>query len=311
MALTKSEYIWMNGEFVGWDQAQIHVLSHVVHYGSSWFEGIRAYDTTKGTAVFRLQEHMDRLVQSLKIYRSEMDYSSEQLSDIAIELIKRNDLKSCYIRPVAYRGYGELGVYPMNCPMDVVIAAWEWGKYLGPEAIEQGVDVCVSSWNRIAPNTMPTLSKAGGNYMNAQLIKIEARSNGFAEGIGLSVHGYVSEGSGENIFLVKDGVLFTTPLGASILAGITRSSIITIAEDLNIPIVTDQIPRAMLYTADEIFFTGTAVEVTPVRSVDRVDIGDGKVGPITKNIQDRFFSILESGDDPYGWLTFVDEDSNT
>ncbi len=307
MALQKSEYIWMNGEYIGWDDAKIHVLSHVVHYGSSWFEGVRAYETTRGTAVFRLQEHMARLTQSLKIYRSEMDYTPEQLSDVALELIRRNKLKSCYIRPVAFRGYGELGVYPMNCPMEVVIAAWPWGRYLGPEAVEEGVDVCVSSWNRIAPNTMPTLSKAGGNYMNAQLIKIEARSNGFTEGIGLSVQGYVSEGSGENIFLVQDGVLYTTPLGASILAGITRSSIIEIAGDLNIQVVTDQIPRAMLYTADEIFFTGTAVEVTPVRSVDHVVIGDGKPGPVTRRIQNRFFSIVESGDDPYGWLTFVNE----
>ncbi len=307
MALQKSEYIWMNGEYIGWDDAKIHVLSHVVHYGSSWFEGVRAYETTRGTAVFRLQEHMARLTQSLKIYRSEMDYTPEQLSDVALELIRRNNLKSCYIRPVAFRGYGELGVYPMNCPMEVVIAAWPWGRYLGPEAVEEGVDVCVSSWNRIAPNTMPTLSKAGGNYMNAQLIKIEARSNGFTEGIGLSVQGYVSEGSGENIFLVQDGVLYTTPLGASILAGITRSSIIEIAGDLNIQVVTDQIPRAMLYTADEIFFTGTAVEVTPVRSVDHVVIGDGKPGPVTRRIQNRFFSIVESGDDPYGWLTFVND----
>ena len=307
MALQKSEFIWMNGEYVGWDDAKIHVLSHVVHYGSSWFEGVRAYETRRGTAVFRLQEHMERLTQSLKIYRSEMDYTPEQLSDVALELIRRNNLKSCYIRPVAFRGYGELGVYPMNCPMEVVIAAWPWGRYLGPEAVEEGVDVCVSSWNRIAPNTMPTLSKAGGNYMNAQLIKIEARSNGFTEGIGLSVQGYVSEGSGENIFLVQDGVLYTTPLGASILAGITRASIIELAADLNLQVVTDQIPRAMLYTADEIFFTGTAVEVTPVRSVDHVKIGDGKPGPVTKRIQDHFFSIVESGDDPYGWLTFVNE----
>ncbi len=305
MAIPKTELIWMNGEYIAWDEARIHVLSHVVHYGTSWFEGIRAYKTEAGTAVFRLREHMSRLGQSLKIYRSELPYDIDELCEASLELVRRNNLSACYIRPVAMRGYGELGVYPMNCPLDVVIAAWEWGRYLGPEALEEGVDVCVSSWNRIAPNTMPTLSKAGGNYMNAQLIKIEAKDNGYHEGIGLSVHGYVSEGSGENIFLVQDGTLYTTPLGASILAGITRSSILTIAEDLGIKTVTTQIPRAMLYTADEIFFTGTAVEVTPVRSVDHVKIGNGKVGPVTKRIQDRFFSILESGEDPYDWLTFV------
>lgn len=305
MAIPQTEYIWKNGEFIHWDEAKIHVLSHVVHYGTSWFEGIRAYETDQGTAVFRLHEHMKRLHNSLKIYNSVLPYSIEEMSAACLELIKKNALKSCYIRPFALRGYGELGIFPLNCPLDVYIAVWEWGKYLGDEALEKGVDVCVASWNRLAPNTLPTLSKAGGNYMNAQLMRIEANMHGYSEAIALSVDGYVSEGSGENIFLVQDGILYTPPLGSSILSGVTRATVLTIAKELGISICEMQIPRAMLYTVDEIFFTGTAVEITPVRSVNKVPIGDGTVGPITRQIQERFFACVQKGHDPYGWLTFV------
>jgi branched-chain amino acid aminotransferase len=306
MPLPKTEYIWMNGEFVSWDKAQIHVLSHVVHYGTSWFEGIRAYHTERGTAIFRLQEHIKRLGNSLKIYHSQIPYTEEELCRACIDTVKKNNLQSCYIRPIVFRGYGELGINPMRCPVDVAIAAWEWGQYLGDTALQEGVDVCVSSWHRLAPNTLPSLSKAGGNYMNAQLIKIEAMNNGYSEAIALSVHGYISEGSGENIFLVHDGTLYTPPLGASILSGVTRATVLAIAKEFGIPVVEEQIPRAMLYTVDEIFFTGTAVEITPVRSVDRIAIGNGSVGPITKRIQDRFFEIVRTGSDPYGWLTFIE-----
>lgn len=305
MAIPQTEYIWKNGEFIHWDDAKIHVLSHVVHYGTSWFEGIRAYETDRGTAVFRLQEHLKRLQNSLKIYNSILPYSIEEMSEACLELIRKNELQSCYIRPFALRGYNELGIFPLNCPLEVYIAVWEWGKYLGEDALEKGVDVCVASWNRLAPNTLPTLSKAGGNYMNAQLIRIEANTHGYSEAIALSVDGYVSEGSGENIFMVQEGVLYTPPLGSSILSGVTRASVLTIARELDIPVCEMQIPRAMLYTVDEIFFTGTAVEITPVRSVNKVPIGDGSVGPITRRIQERFFACVKKGEDPYGWLTFV------
>ncbi len=306
MPLPKTDVIWRNGEFIKWEDATTHILSHAIHYGTSWFEGIRAYETKKGVAVLRLREHMSRLGQSLKIYHSTLPFTTDELCDATIELLKRNNLKSCYIRPIVFRGYNELGVYPLNCPLEVAIAAWEWGKYLGASALEEGVEVCVSSWNRIAPNTLPTISKAGGNYMNAQLIRIEANNNGYDEGIALSTNGYVSEGSGENIFLVHDNKLYTTPMSASILPGITRNSVVRIAAELGIDVVETQIPRAMLYTCDELFFTGTAVEITPVRTVDRIPVGEGTVGPITKQIQDRFFGILTTGDDPFDWLTFVD-----
>ncbi len=303
--LPKTEYIWMNGDFVAWDDARIHVLSHVVHYGSSWFEGIRAYNTQKGTAIFRLHEHMKRLHLSAKIYHSKLPYSVEELCEATAELVRRNNLDDCYLRPVAFRGYGELGVYPLNSPIDVVIAGWKWGKYLGKDALDQGVDVCVSSWQRLSNSSMPPFSKAGGNYLNSQLIRIEALQNGFSEGIGLDQHGCVSEGSGENIFFVQDGTIYTPPLSAAILQGITRSSVLTIAKNLGYPIVETALPRTMLYTADEVFFSGTAVEITPVRSVDRIEVGDGTPGPVTKAIQERFFDIVTQGNDPYQWLTFI------
>jgi branched-chain amino acid aminotransferase len=304
--LTPTEKIWHNGQFIKWDDAKIHVLSHVVSYGSSVFEGIRCYHTTTGPAIFRAREHARRLIDSAKIYRIELKYSIDALTQAFVELVSVNNLQSCYIRPIVLRGYGDVGVLPRNVPTETYIACWEWGKYLGPEALEQGADVCVSSWTRLAPNTLPALAKAGANYMNSQLIRMEADSNGYAEGIALDASGYVSEGSGENIFVVRDGKILTPPLGASVLPGITRDSIIQIARSLGIPVVESLIPREALYIADEIFFSGTAVEVTPVRSVDHIKIGIGKRGPITGDIQRKFFAIVEGkAKDEFGWLTPV------
>ncbi|HML05275.1 MAG TPA: branched-chain amino acid transaminase [Methanobacterium sp.] len=307
MAFNENGKIWFNGEFVNWKEANIHVLSHVVHYGSSVFEGIRCYNTKNGPAVFRLREHAQRLLNSGKIYRMDIPYTAEELSSAIIETIKINDLKDCYIRPIAFRGYQELGVYPLNCPLDTVIAAWEWGKYLGEEAIENGVDLGVSTWRRMAPNTLPNMAKAGANYMNSQLAKMESVFNGFDEAIMLDYSGMVSEGSGENIFLVKDDVIYTPHSSLSILSGITRDSVIKLAQDEGIEINEEPIPREMLYLADEIFLTGTAAEVTPVRSVDKIKIGTGKRGPVTEKLQKKFFGIVEGEvEDKFGWLTFVE-----
>jgi len=299
--------IWFNGEFVNWKDANIHVLSHVVHYGSSVFEGIRCYNTKNGPAVFRLREHVERLFNSGKIYRMDIPYSVDEICNGIIETIKVNNLKDCYIRPIAFRGYKELGVYPLNCPLDTVIAAWEWGKYLGEDALENGVDLGVSTWRRMAPNTLPNMAKAGANYMNSQLAKMESVFNGFDEAIMLDYSGMVSEGSGENIFLVKDGVIYTPHSSLSILSGITRDSVIKLAEELEIKVKEEPIPREMLYLADEIFLTGTAAEITPVRSVDKIKIGSGKRGPLTEKLQTKFFNIVEGVDeDRFGWLTFVE-----
>jgi branched-chain amino acid aminotransferase len=306
MPLPKVEKIWMNGKFVDWDDAKIHVLSHVIHYGTSWFEGIRCYNTEKGSAVFRLREHLRRLYDSVKIYRAEIPYTLEELEKAVIETIKINKLKACYIRPIVFRGYYELGVNPLNCPIDVVIAVWEWGKYLGEEAIKNGVDVRVSSWRRPAPDTLPMMAKVGANYMNSQLIRMEAVVDGYAEGIALDYHGFVSEGSGENVFIVKDGIIYTPFISTGILPGITRLSVIQIAKDLGFEVKEALIPREMLYIADEIFMTGTATEITPVVSVDRIKIGCGKPGEVTKAIQGVFFDIVENGNDKYGWLTWVE-----
>jgi branched-chain amino acid aminotransferase len=304
--LTPTSKIWHNGRLINWNDAQIHVLSHVVSYGSSVFEGIRCYNTKNGPAVFRAAEHARRLIDSAKIYRINVQWTVEQLTEAFVQLVHVNKLESCYIRPIVLRGYGDVGVLPKNVPIEVYIACWEWGKYLGPEAIEQGVDVCVSSWNRLAPNTLPSMSKAGANYMNSQLIRMEADVNGYAEGIALDSAGYVSEGSGENIFVIRDGKIVTPPLGASVLPGITRDSIIQIARSMDIPVVESLIPREMLYLADEIFFTGTAVEVTPIRSVDRIPIGAGRRGPITEKLQKAFFDYVEANTpDTFGWLTPV------
>lgn len=305
--MTPTEKIWHNGKFIRWDEARIHVLSHVVSYGSSVFEGIRCYETPDGPAIFRLREHVRRLLDSARIYRiNEVGFTLDELSQAMIDLVAVNRLKSCYIRPIVLRGYGDIGVMPRNNPIEVYLACWEWGKYLGPEALAEGVDVCVSSWQRNAPNTMPTLSKAGGNYLSSQLIRMEADVNGYAEGIALDTSGYISEGSGENIFVIRDGKIFTPPLAASVLPGITRDSVVQIARDLGFEVIESNLLRETLYVADEIFFTGTAAEVTPVRSVDRMQVGAGRRGPITEKIQSAFFGIVNgTAEDRYGWLTPV------
>lgn len=307
MALKPTKKIWMDGAFVNWDDAKIHVCAHVIHYGSGVFEGIRCYDTKKGSHIFRLEPHIKRLYNSAKMYRMEpAEITVEKYIEACVETVRINEMKACYIRPVVYRGYNELGVYPLNNPINSFIVVWEWGKYLGPEALEQGVDVCVSSWNRIAPNTLPALAKTSANYMNSQLIKMEARINGYEEGIALDTNGYVSEGSGENLFFVLNGRLLTTPLGASVLPGITRDTVLVLAKELGLEVVEQLIPREMLYVADELFFTGTAAEITPIRSVDKIKVGSGKAGPITRKLQELFFKYLDMEiADAHGWMTPV------
>ncbi len=298
--------IWIDGNMVDWKDAKIHVLSHVVHYGTSVFEGIRAYKNENGIAIFRLKEHVQRLFDSAKVYKIEIPYSQEEVAQAIIETVRVNDLNGCYIRPIIYRGYGELGVNPLNCPVNVVIAAWEWGSYLGEEGMANGVDIGVSSWRKPAPDTFPTLAKCGANYMNSQLAKIEAIENGFDEAIMLDYQGHVSEGSGENIFLVEGEKLFTPSMASSNLKGITRDSIMTLANDLGYEVVEETISRERLYFADEVFFTGTAAEVTPIRSIDRKTIGIGKRGPIAEKLQRTFFDIVEAKiEDKHGWLTYI------
>jgi branched-chain amino acid aminotransferase len=299
MPIQTTKNIWHNGRMIPWEQANIHVMSHVVHYGSSVFEGLRCY--TPG--VFRLQDHMQRLIDSAKIYRMPIEYSLEELCSAVVDVIEANGVVPCYIRPIAFRGYGEIGVNPLRSPMEVYIANFPWGKYVPGN---EGADVCVSSWARLAPNTMPSLAKAGANYMNSQLIRMEAEINGYSEGIALDVNGYLSEGSGENLFIVRGGVIYTTPLANSVLNGITRSSVIAIAKSLDMPVIEQALPREMLYIADEVFFTGTAAEVTHLRSVDRILIADGKMGPVTTAIHDEFFGIVNGiKPDRYNWLTPV------
>ena len=302
-----TEKIWRNGQFIAWDDAKIHVLSHVVSYGSSVFEGIRCNETPAGPAVFRLPEHVRRMVDSAKIYRMDkFVFSQQELATAILDLVSVNQLQSCYIRPIVLRGYGEMGVNGQKNPIDVYLACWEWGKYLGDDAMADGVDVCVSSWTRIAPNTLPALAKAGANYMNSQLIKMEAIANGYSEGIALDKAGYVSEGSGENIFIVRDGKIVTPPAGASVLPGITRDTVITLAGDLGIPVVEQVVPRELLYVADEVFFSGTAAEITPIRSIDRITIGEGRRGPVAEALQNEFFAIVNgTKPDRYGWLSAV------
>ncbi len=297
--------IWFNGRLVPHEEAKIHVLTHVVHYGTSVFEGIRCYKTEKGSAVFRLREHMRRLYDSAKIYRMEIPFAIEELEEATLETIAASGLEACYIRPVVFRGEGPLGVNPLNNKVEVFIAVWEWGAYLGAEALENGVDVHVASWNRLAPNTMPFMAKAAGNYSNAALVKMDAVLNGYAEGIMLTVDGYVAEGSGENLFLIRDGKIYTPPLSMSILPGITRDTVIRLARERGYEVIEAMIPREALYLADELFFTGTAAEITPIRSVDKYVIGSGKRGPITAILQEAFYEIVEEGKDPYGWLRFV------
>ena len=305
MAIQQTEKIWHNGKLIPWDDAQLHVMSHVVNYGSSVFEGVRCYQLPQGPAIFRANEHIQRLLDSAKIYRIDVDFTREDIVNGMVEVVKNNGVSPCYIRPIILRGYGEAGVNPFNSPTEVYICNYPWGKYLGSDA-EQGVDVCVSSWTRIAPNTLPAMAKSGANYMNSQLIKMEAIINGYVEGIALDVNGYVSEGSGENIFVVRNGVIQTAPLGNSVLPGITRDSVLQIAKSLGIPLVEQGIPRELLYLADEVFFSGTAAEITAVRSVDKISVGKGVMGPITKAIQGEFYGIIRGEKaDKFNWLTPV------
>jgi branched-chain amino acid aminotransferase len=306
MPFSERARIWMNGTLVPWSDAKIHVASHIVHYGSGVFEGIRCYDTKRGSAIFRLDAHLRRLYDSAKIYRMECPYTRDVLDRAIVETVRANEFKACYIRPLVYRGYTALGINPATCPVDVAILTWEWGTYLGDGALENGVDVRVSSWSRTAPNTFPALAKTAANYANSALIKMEAVADGYAEGIALDTAGYVSEGSGQNVFLVRDGVVYTPPMTASILPGITRASVITLAQELGYTVREQLLPREMLYIADELFFVGTAVEVTPIRSVDRITIGAGSRGPITAALQQAFFDIVKGEvPDRHGWLTPV------
>lgn len=308
MPMVKAKYIWLNGKLVPWEDAKVHVMSHVLHYGSAVFEGIRAYDTRKGPAVFRLEEHVDRLMFSARVYRmeKEMAFTRDQVRDVCLQVVAVNDLKDCYIRPLVYRGYENLGVNPFGNPVDVMIAAFEWGQYLGPEALEKGVSVKVGTWSRMAPNTLPAMVKASANYMNSQLLKMEAKLDGYEEAIALDVHGYVSEGSGMNLFAVVKGEIVTPTLASSVLAGITRDSIMTLAREMGYKVREESMPRELLYAADELFYTGTAVEVSPITMVDKITIGSGTMGPVTKKLQKAFFSVVR-GEMPekLHWLTPV------
>jgi branched-chain amino acid aminotransferase len=306
MAFSGNGKIWMNGKLVDWKDATIHVATHVVHYGTGVFEGIRAYDSKRGTNVFRLPEHMRRLRDSCRVYRMEPTYNDEQLHEAVLETIRANGFKSCYIRPLIYRGYSQLGVNPMPCPVDTAIIVWEWDTYLGDDALQKGVDVGVSSWTRIAPNTFPALAKATANYANSGLIKMQAAVDGYAEGIALDESGLLSEGSGQNLFLVRDNVVYTPTLTSSILQGITRDTVLTLARDLGFEVREQALPREFLYLADEMFFCGTAVEITPIRSVDKITVGSGRCGPVTAALQDRFFGIIKGEmPDEHNWLTPV------
>ncbi len=303
----KAKKIWFNGTLVPWEEANIHVLSHVVHYGTGAFEGIRAYNVNGRAAIFRLDDHTKRLLETCKIYRLECLYSKKEINEAILKTVKENDLSECYIRPLVFRGLGELGVNPLKCPVETIIAAWPWGKYLGEDAFEKGINACVSTWQRQSPNTFPSLAKACGHYLNSQLIKMEAMQNGYDEGIALNREGYVTEGSGENIFLIKDGVIYTPPDSSSILLGITRDTVITLAKEMDYPLVKQDIPRELLYLADEVFMTGTAAEITPVSSVDKYPIGSGGRGEITKQIQKAYFDIISGNRKcQEDWLTFVE-----
>jgi branched-chain amino acid aminotransferase len=304
MAIQKTDKIWHNGKLINWEDATIHVMSHVVHYGSSVFEGIRCYDLPSGPAIFRATEHIQRLIDSAKVYRIDVPFTRDEIIKGMLETVGHNGAWPCYVRPIVLRGYGEAGVNPFNSPTEVYIINYPWGKYLGGE--QEGCDVCVSSWTRLAPNTLPAMSKAGANYMNSQLIKMEAIVNGYVEGIALDINGYVSEGSGENVFIVHHDKLITAPLGNSVLPGITRDSVLQIARDLNLSIVEQMIPREMLYLADEVFFTGTAAEITPIRSIDKIKVGNGTIGPVTKLLSKEFYAIVRGEKaDRHSWLTPV------
>jgi branched-chain amino acid aminotransferase len=305
MSFAGGKLIWMNGQIVPWEQATVHVMAHALHYGSSIFEGIRVYKTPDGPQVFRLTDHMQRFCDSAKIYRMPLGYDRDELIQVCKDVVYANELvNGAYIRPIAFRGYGEPGLAPKeDHRVDVAIAAWEWGAYLGAEGLEQGVDVCISSWQRVAPNTIPAMAKAGGNYLSGQLISTEAKRLGFAEGIALSVDGTISEGAGENVFVVKDGRILTPPSSSSILTGLTRDTVVKLAQRMGITVEERSIPREALYLADEIFFTGTAAEVTPVRTVDRIQIGPGHRGPVTEKLQSAFFGLFSGEtEDTDGWL---------
>ncbi len=307
MPIPKSEWIWHNGQFIKWEDATVHVTTHALHYGSSVFEGLRAYDASKGPAILGLEPHVRRLFDSCKIMRMELPYTQEQVSSAIVETVRRNGLRSCYIRPLAYKGTGTIGLDARGLPTELAIFAIEFGRYLGADSIEQGVDVMVSSWRRMTPGTLAAMSKTGGNYVNSQFVTMEANDAGFAEGITLDVNGLVSEGSGENVFVIYRGVIYTPPVGASILLGITREYVIALAHEMGYEVREQTFPREMLYLADEIFLTGTAVEISPVRSVDKVKVGNESRGPITKKIQDEFFGILQGNiPDKHGWLTIVE-----
>lgn len=309
MSTKKADYIWFNGDMVPWAEAKVHVMSHALHYGTSVFEGVRCYDTNKGPAVFRHREHMQRLRDSAKIYRMPVSYSVDELMAACRETLRKNNLTSAYIRPLVFIGDVGMGVNPPpGYNTDVIIAAFPWGAYLGEEALDQGIDAMVSSWNRSAPNTIPTAAKAGGNYLSSLLVGSEARRHGYSEGIALDVHGYVSEGAGENIFLVKDGIVFTPTLTSAALPGITRDAILKLTKDLGIEVREQVLSRESLYLADEVFMTGTAAEITPVRSVDGIQVGIGRCGPVTKRIQQSFFGLFNGQtEDKYGWLDPVNQ----
>lgn len=304
--LTETEWIWHDGAFIRWQDATIHVLAHSLQFGSSVFEGVRCYATPRGPAIFRLEDHLQRMADSCKIYRMDLPYSIDELVSACCELVERNNVDSCYLRPMVVRGYGAAGMVPFDSPIEVYLPCWPWGTYLGHGALENGVDACVTSWHRVAPNTIPAMAKVAGNYLGSQLVKMEALRNGFAEGIALTTDGMISEGSGQNLFLVHRGILYTPTINGTLLHGVTRYSILTLARDMGFEVREQEMPREMLYTADEVFLCGTASEVTPVRSVDRIEIGSGRRGPITTQIQQRFLDIARGAvDDPYGWLTYV------
>jgi branched-chain amino acid aminotransferase len=307
MAFSGTGKVWMNGSIIEWKDATVHVASHVLHYGSAVFEGARCYKTPKGSRFFRLDAHMRRLYDSAKIYRMDYTIDCDAMTQGVVDTVQANGLDACYIRPIIYRGYHELGVNPLGCPVDGAILVWEWGAYLGPEALERGADVCVSSWSRAAPNTFPMMAKSGANYANSQLIKMEAVLNGYSEAIALDSFGRVSEGSGQNLFMIRDGALVTPPLATCGLAGITRDTVITLAGDLGLDVLEQDIPREALYVADEVFFTGTAAEITPVRSIDKSNVGEGRRGPITAKLQQAFFDYVNGVvPDRHGWLQAVD-----
>jgi branched-chain amino acid aminotransferase len=304
--LTQTDWIWRNGEFVRWADATVHVLSHSMQFGSSAFEGMRCYSTPRGPAIFRLEDHLQRLVNSCRIYRMEIPYSVDELVAACCELVEKNGLDACYLRPMVIRGYGAAGMVPFASPIEVYLPCWPWGTYLGEGALENGVDACVASWHRVAPNTIPSLAKVAGNYLSGQLVKMEALANGFAEAIALGPDGMLSEGSGQNVFIVLKGILHTPTINGTLLAGITRDTILSLARDMGMPVREEPLPREMLYAADEVFLTGTASEVTPVRSVDRIKVGAGRAGPVTQQLQQRFLEVARGATtDPRGWLTYV------